>query len=45
MMDGAVMKLENISDEKFDEILSEGWKLMSVDHFHDGKLVYSFVRT
>lgn len=43
-MNEAVMKLENISDEKYNEMLSTGWRLMSVDHFHGNQLVYSFIK-
>ncbi len=43
-MSESVMKIENISDEKFNEMLSTGWQLMSVDHFNANHLIYSFVR-
>lgn len=43
-MNESVVKLENISDEKFNEMLSTGWELMSVDHFTKNQLVYSFIK-
>lgn len=43
-MNEVVMKLENITDEKFNEMLSTGWKLISVDRFENDKLIYSFSR-
>lgn len=43
-MGESVMKIENISDEKFNEMLSTGWRLMSVDHFDGNHLIYNFVR-
>lgn len=39
-----IMKLENITEEKWNEMISTGWKLMSVDHFVSGRLIYSFVK-
>lgn len=45
MMNEFVMQLENITDEKYNEILSAGWKLMSVDHFYGEQLIYSFVKS
>lgn len=43
-MDESILKLENISDEKFNEMLNTGWKLLSVDHFYKNQMIYSFVR-
>ncbi len=45
MMNEFVMQLENISDEKFNEMLSACWRLMSVDHFYGEQLIYSFVKS
>ncbi len=43
-MGAAVIKLENISDDKFNEMLSTGWTLVSVDQPKKNELVYNFVR-
>lgn len=43
-MNDTVVKIENISDEKYNEMLSMGWRLMSVDHFHGEGLIYSFIK-
>lgn len=43
-MNESVMKIENISDDKFNEMLSIGWKLISVDNFHGSRMVYNFLR-
>lgn len=43
-MNALFIKVENISDEKYNEILQMGWKLVSVDNFSKNRLVYSFVK-
>lgn len=43
-MNGSILRLENISDEEFNEMLSAGWRLLFVDHFHKNQVVYNFIR-
>lgn len=43
-MNESVLKLENITDEKFNEMISTGWELMSVDHFRENQVIYSFIK-